>query len=255
MLNGYKIIDADAHVIEPISIWKQYLHPAFKSFAPSADLKIQGEEIYYKISQQAGDKVSLANDFDSESQVMAMKRMGIDLSFLYPSCGLWLFSIDTMKPQLAQAFVMAYNNWLRDFCSYNPKLLRGIGAISLHHPEDMIPELNRIAKFGWKAVCFPPNPIKGRLLSNPAYESFWTECEELEIAIGLHAVAHCRLPTAGIERFDTHFSIHACTHPMEQMMALLALIEGGVLERHPRLRVGFLESGCGWLPYWLWRLH
>ena len=37
-------------------------------------------------------------------------------------------------------------------------------------------------------------------------------------------------------------------------MAMLALIEGGVLERHPRLRIGFLESGCGWLPYWLWRL-
>lgn len=37
-------------------------------------------------------------------------------------------------------------------------------------------------------------------------------------------------------------------------MALLALIEGGVLERHPKLRVGFLEAGCGWLPYWLWRL-
>ncbi len=37
-------------------------------------------------------------------------------------------------------------------------------------------------------------------------------------------------------------------------MALLALIEGGVLENHPQLRVGFLESGCGWLPYWLWRL-
>jgi predicted TIM-barrel fold metal-dependent hydrolase len=38
------------------------------------------------------------------------------------------------------------------------------------------------------------------------------------------------------------------------MMAMLALIEGGVLERHPKLRVGFLEAGCGWLPYWLWRL-
>ena len=37
-------------------------------------------------------------------------------------------------------------------------------------------------------------------------------------------------------------------------MALLTLIEGGVLERHPQLKVGFLESGCGWLPYWLWRL-
>ena len=37
-------------------------------------------------------------------------------------------------------------------------------------------------------------------------------------------------------------------------MALLSLIEGGVLERHPKLKVGLLESGCGWLPYWLWRL-
>ncbi len=30
-------------------------------------------------------------------------------------------------------------------------------------------------------------------------------------------------------------------HPMEQMMALLALIEGGVLERHPQLRIGFCK--------------
>lgn len=37
-------------------------------------------------------------------------------------------------------------------------------------------------------------------------------------------------------------------------MAMLALIEGGVLERHPKLRVAFLESGCGWLLYWLWRM-
>ncbi len=37
-------------------------------------------------------------------------------------------------------------------------------------------------------------------------------------------------------------------------MAFLTLLEGGVLERHPSLRFAFLESGCGWLPYWLWRL-
>jgi predicted TIM-barrel fold metal-dependent hydrolase len=41
---------------------------------------------------------------------------------------------------------------------------------------------------------------------------------------------------------------------MEAMMALLSLIEGGVLEAYPTLRVGLLEAGCGFLPYWLWRL-
>jgi predicted TIM-barrel fold metal-dependent hydrolase len=99
-----------------------------------------------------------------------------------------------------------------------------------------------------------PNPVKGRLLSDPAYEPFWTECEELGIAIGIHEGSHSRLPTAGADRFESRFALHACSHPMEQMMALLTLIEGGVLERHPKLRVAFLESGCGWLPYWLWRL-
>ena len=37
-------------------------------------------------------------------------------------------------------------------------------------------------------------------------------------------------------------------------MALFAFIERGVLARYPNLKVAFLESGCGWLPYWLWRL-
>jgi predicted TIM-barrel fold metal-dependent hydrolase len=47
---------------------------------------------------------------------------------------------------------------------------------------------------------------------------------------------------------------HACCHPMEQMFALMTLTVGGVLARHPGLRVVFLESGAGWLPYWLHRL-
>jgi predicted TIM-barrel fold metal-dependent hydrolase len=41
---------------------------------------------------------------------------------------------------------------------------------------------------------------------------------------------------------------------MEQMAALASLIVDGALERHPSLRVAFLESGTGWLPYWLDRL-
>ena len=264
MLNEYQIIDADSHVLEPNDLWEQYLEPAFKSHAPSQDLKVGGKEIFYKQSAEIRNEgakrvtrnypIAALNRFDPESQVRAMKQMGIDVSFLYPSMGLWLFAIDTMPPQLAGAFTRAYNNWLRDFCSFDQQILKGVGAINLHAPEEMIPELHRVAEFGWKAVFLRPNPVKGRLLSDLAYEAFWTECERLGIAVSIHEGTYCRLPTTGAERFNTHFALHACSHPMEQMMAMLALIEGGVLERHPKLRVGFLESGCGWLPYWLWRL-
>ena len=264
MLKGYRIVDADSHVIEPRDMWEKYLEPAFKSFAVSPDFKIKGEEILHKISDQVSTEgikqvaqahpMSLLNDFDPESQVRVMVKMGVDVSFLYPSHALWILAIDTMEPQLVGAFTRAYNNWLRDFCSYNPDILKGVGAINLHAPEEMVSELQRILEFGWKAVYLRPNPVKGRLLSDSVYEPFWTECEQLGIAVGLHEGTHSRLPTTGSDRFKTRFAMHACSHPMEQMMALLALIEGGVLERHPQLKVGFLESGCGWLPYWLWRL-
>ncbi|BAZ33080.1 putative amidohydrolase 2 [Cylindrospermum sp. NIES-4074] len=265
MLHGYKIIDADSHVIEPPQIWAKYLPPEFKHFAPSADMKIKGEDITEKISQQVrqqGNQQMMEahpnayfHRYDAESHLQAMVQMGVDIAFIYPTYGLWLFAIDTMPAEVVGAFTHAYNTWLyEEFCSYAPDRLKGVGAINLHAPEQMVSELHRIANFGWKAVFLRPNPVKGRLLSDSAYEPLWTTCEELNIAVGIHEGTHSRLPTTGADRFNTRFALHACSHPMEQMMALLALIEGGVLERHPRLKVGFLESGCGWLPYWLWRM-
>ncbi len=264
MFKEYQIADADAHVFEPLDMWEQYLEPAYKSFAPSADMKIKGEPIYYKASSEVVSQwtkqvmqshpMAKLHGFTNEVHLATMKQMGIDISFVYPTVGLAILSVDAMAPKLAGAFTRAYNNWLLDFCSYDPQKLKAVGLVNRHSPEEMVSELRRIANFGWKAVCMRPNPVKGRLLSDPAYEPFWSECEELGIAVGIHEGTHSRLPSTGADRFDTRFAMRACSHPMEQMMAMLALIEGGVLERHPKLKVGFLESGCGWLLYWLWRM-
>ena len=48
--------------------------------------------------------------------------------------------------------------------------------------------------------------------------------------------------------------MHAAAHPVEMMLAMGGLISGGVFDRHPTLRAGFLECSCGWVPWWLWRL-
>lgn len=33
------------------------------------------------------------------------------------------------------------------------------------------------------------------------------------------------------------------------------MVSGGVFERHPKLRVAFLEAGAGWVPFFIDRLH
>ena len=58
----------------------------------------------------------------------------------------------------------------------------------------------------------------------------------------------------GMMRPESYVFHHVISHPFEQMMAMMALICGGVLERHPTLKVGFFEAGCSWAPYWVARL-
>lgn len=311
MAKRLPILDAEAHVMEPLDLWNRYLEPGFQARAPTFrkvedsqggdwGSEVMSEARFHYACLQAGmdpDKVEqalklshpgfqnfelegelllgpvaqriwrwgamqamkhympqiLAN-YDAASHVETLRGMGVERAYLYPSKGLLLFYVDALDAGLTGALVRAYNDWLREYCAHAPDFLRPVGALSQHDPEQMVAELERVASWGWKAVMLRPNPVKGRMPSHPTHERFWTRCEELGIAVGLHEGAHARVPTLGSDRFRTHFGMHACSHPMEQMSALLSLIEGGVLERHPRLRVGLMESGCGWLPYWLWRM-
>ncbi|SET87612.1 amidohydrolase family protein [Stigmatella erecta] len=289
MREGLRLMDADRHVLEPPGLWRDYLPPEYREGAPyyqvlapqesleqrvarlgpkgllppMETLMLDGQPVWNKLSERAMVEVAwslsqrpggAAMGATAANHLRSMDGSGVDLAFLYPTSASFLLRIDGMAPARAAAFAHAYNSWLRDFCQPDPARLRGVGVLSLHEPSGMVAELERVAGFGWKAVVLPPNPVGHRTLSHPDYEPFWSACERLSMAVTLHEGSHARLPTAGADRFHTRFALNASSHPLEQMLALLTLIEGGVLERHPRLRVGILEAGCGWLPYWLWRM-
>jgi len=41
---------------------------------------------------------------------------------------------------------------------------------------------------------------------------------------------------------------------IELILALGTMLAGGVMARFPKLRAGFFEGHCSWLPWWLWAL-
>lgn len=288
MRDGYRIFDADRHVIEPLDLWKDHLPPELRAHAPHLEYVGEGEPLPERVAsrgpegllplppQPVSDGRPLYRRMSArawrelaaigrrrprgvplerpEAQIEDMDREGIDVAILYPTYGLLLLGLAPLEPAVAIAFARAYNRWLRDFCDHEPRRLLGAGLISPHDPGQMVKELDQVTELGFRAIVIRPNPVEGRTLGDPAYEAFWAECERRSIAVSVHEGAHAYLPAAGADRFHSRFALHACSHPMEQMMAILALIESGTLERHPRLRVAFLEAGCGFLPYWLWRL-
>jgi predicted TIM-barrel fold metal-dependent hydrolase len=76
----------------------------------------------------------------------------------------------------------------------------------------------------------------------------------LDAPVCFHEAGVTPLPQVATDRFDRHGYWHVCTHPHEAQIAMVSLVLGGVTERFPRLRFGFMEAGAGWLPYWLWRM-
>ncbi len=184
-----------------------------------------------------------------------MNIEGIDVAVLYPTRGLQALSEPNMEPNFAAALARAYNNWLYDFCERNPNRLLGAGMISPFDIDAAVAEVKRcIKELGFRAVFMRSTIMNGRNWFDHYYEPLWNALEEFETPIGFHESSSSAARQTG-DIFEPNFMLRrAVAQPMEQMLGLVSLCSGGVLARHPKLHVAFLEANCTWLPWLLWRL-
>jgi predicted TIM-barrel fold metal-dependent hydrolase len=271
------IIDADGHVDEPRAVWQEYTEPAYREqviqLVRDRDgldkLKIEGKlrgDATLNIAAACIPKALTdaersraltwddvpAGGFDPHARLTVMDQEGIETVFLYPS--LWLMFGDIRDPQVAAAACRAYNNWMADFCRVQPDRLHGTAPVPLQDPAEATTEIHRVAKLGMPAVIIRPEPYNNRRLNDPAYESFWAAAQECNVAVVLHGGFGSSMESFSKGRYTNPFFNHMICHPFEQMAACMDIICGGVVEKFPKLRVAFFESGAGWLAYWLQRM-
>lgn len=252
-------IDADGHVTEPDSMWLDHLDPALHAVAPRRFLDNQGRgcitmggHSWVSPPRSPDWPTPRSGGADPKARIADMDDEGVDLAVLFPTTGLFFAGVD--DPGIAHALCVAYNDWLAGYCAAEPSRLVAVGLLPQADVRTTIAEAHRtVRELDARAVVLRPNPIGGRNLDDPAYEALWSELEDLGVPVVLHEGTTMNVVQSG-DRFENFAFRHACSHPHEQQYACLSLVCGGVLERHPGLRVLFVEAGCGWLPYWLERL-
>jgi uncharacterized protein len=243
-----RVLDGDAHVVEPPDLFGPWTPPGrgVIDLPATTPMNLCGDSA--KLADQ------LEHGFDARSYLRAMDAQGIDAAVLFPSMGLFVPFLPELAPEQSAAACAAYNDWVAAYCATDPTRLAAVGLVPRTDLVAATTEARRTAALGLVGVLVRPNHMGDAYLDDPAYDPLYEAVADVGLVLAVHEALGVRAPTIGRDRFESFAARHACSHPLEQMAAATALLLGGVLERHPALRVAFLESGSGWLPYWLHRL-
>ncbi|MGH2774931.1 MAG: amidohydrolase family protein [Actinomycetota bacterium] len=127
---------------------------------------------------------------------------------------------------------------------------RAMAAVPLQAPELAAEELRyALGELGMVAVEIATT-LGASELDDPGLAPFWAAAEELDALVLVHPIHQ----SIGFERLSgSYFLDNIASNPAESTVAAANLIFGGVLARHPGLKV-CLTHGGGFLPYQIGRL-
>jgi predicted TIM-barrel fold metal-dependent hydrolase len=260
------VIDADAHVNEDPQAWDELnvAHPGWLGAGRSGDAWVAkiGDRLYpTQVGPGCGvpidastNPAAAAGAGDVDQRLRDMDAEGIDVQVLFGGLSIGISTFEDAG--FAADYARAYNDWLLGtICGRDPARLKGVAIVPIQSVDRAVVELQRATALGAVAVTIPPVLDDTRNLDDPSLLPFFAAAANADIAIAVHSAPgmHVPLPAAG--RFSNYAQVHVLSFPVDQMVALTALTLGGVLDRFPTLRFGFMESGIGWVPYFAHRLH
>lgn len=142
-------------------------------------------------------------------------------------------------------FARLQNDGLMSLSDSNPDRFHIFGTLPLQDLAASIIELRRIAVYPrLRGIQFGTN-VNGTDLDDPSFTPLFAEMEALDLPVWLHPDQRS---IAGVERLTKYYLQNFIGNPLESTIAMGKIIFGGVMERHPSLRFGFVHGG-GFTPY------
>jgi predicted TIM-barrel fold metal-dependent hydrolase len=279
-------VDGDGHVLEPPDLWERYLEPRFRDRAPRIRVNDEGLEYLeidgrpskivrggmpaglgamdrvggYVFEREAKTGLKYVDEAplgaqDPKERILRLEMENIERVFLYPTLSIFYIA-ECDDEELTQAYLRAYNRWIVDFCSDSEGRLIPVAQLSLGDPEAAERELRRVAS-DVAGVFVPPFQWSRKPLGDPAHDRVFAAAEECGLPLGIHPSLEPKWTAPG--RYGEYTSSKYAfflnvTSADAVRHAFTSLFQYGVFEKFPKMRIVVLESGAGWVGYWLDRM-
>lgn len=178
--------------------------------------------------------------FDIPRRLKDMDATGVDVHVLSATPQTYLYN---QEPALGATLAAIQNDQMAKHIAAHADRFMGIATLPLQDPKRAADELRRaMTKLGLKGSMFGSN-IMDKNLDDPSFEPVWATAEELGAFMFVHPNN-----VAGADRLKSYYLRNLIGNPLDTTIAAACLYFGGVLDRHPKMKV-MLAHGGGFTPY------
>src|SRR6202051_2796946 len=189
---------------------------------------------------------------DPHLRIKEMEKDGVDAEIIFGILGV---ASRVQDHAAANEMLRIYNDWLKDFCSHYPDRQIGLACLPYGNIDAAVQEIHRVAKLGLRGLelscSWDMEPMW-----HPIWEPLWKAVADVDLPLHFHTfpttAPRSRTEAPQVRRAAMFTGVSAFQMGLIHIMA--GMMGAGVFERHPNLRIGFGESGVGWIPYALHRM-
>jgi predicted TIM-barrel fold metal-dependent hydrolase len=189
-----------------------------------------------------------------EERLKALDDDGVAAEFITPFVGSFSKPI---APDFMHAQTLAFDRWCQHYFSPAPHRFTAAAAVNLVCPmEQVVAEIEHAYDHGLRAVTLA-GKVKDHVdaalpyYNHTYYDPMWLALSDRRMAVAFHVGLGREKPrflyegTPEEPGWEILFDLDAMRGHQQ---ALLYLLAGGVPERFPGLYLGYVESGCRWIP-------
>jgi predicted TIM-barrel fold metal-dependent hydrolase len=235
--------------MEPDDLWLRALPGALGERAPRVEndgtheiVTVDGQRIFRMLNSFA-EQFRPPGAVDLDRRLEDLDQEGVVGQLAFPSRGFWICTID--DPEVQRACAAAYNDWAADEVIARTDRVLPAAIVSTVDIDDAIAEARRAVDRGFQAIYLPTSVPDGMEYGLDRWDPLWSAIEEAGVVVAFHigtgaSPVQYRGPGGAIVNYW-----ETCV-PGQRVVT--HLVAGGVLDRHPELKVLIAEGGASWVP-------